>query len=53
MMAKERFYVDVINLLYEAEALLMETEGVSCSSGARKGPAGDDAKVINFMPRMH
>ncbi len=53
MMAKERFYVDVINLLYEAEGLVMDTEGGSCSSGARKGPPQDGAKVVSFMPRPH
>ena len=53
MMAKERFYVDVINLLFEAEGRLMESEGVSCPSGARKGPEGDVAKVISFIPRAH
>lgn len=53
MMAKERFYVDVINLLHEAEGYVMETEGVSCSSGIRKGPPQDGAQVISFMPRPH
>jgi ankyrin repeat protein len=53
MMAKERFYVDVINLLYEAEGAVMETEGVSCASGARQGPAGEGSKVISFIPRAH
>jgi uncharacterized protein len=53
MMAKERFYVDVINLLYEAEGMVMETEGGTCSSGARKGPEGEGTKVISFIPRAH
>jgi len=53
MMAKERFYVDVINLLYEAEGLVPETEGTSCASGVRRGPPGDDMKVVSFMPRPH
>jgi ankyrin repeat protein len=49
-MAKERFFVDVINLLHEAEGFVMETEGVSCASGLRKGPPSE-AKVVNFMKR--
>jgi ankyrin repeat protein len=53
MMAKERFFVDVINLLHDAEGFVPETEGVSCASGARKGPPGDGAQVVNFMPRAH
>jgi ankyrin repeat protein len=52
-MAKERFFVDVINLLHDAEGYVMETEGVSCASGVRKGPPSD-AKVVNFIKRpMH
>jgi ankyrin repeat protein len=49
-MAKERFFVDVINLLHEAEGFVMETEGVSCASGVRKGPPSE-AKVVNFVKR--
>ena len=49
-MAKERFFVDVINLLHEAEGYVMETEGVSCASGLRKGPPSE-AKVVNFIKR--
>lgn len=49
-MAKERFFVDVINLLHEAEGFVMETEGVSCASGVRKGPPSE-AKVVNFIKR--
>ncbi len=49
-MAKERFFVDVINLLHEAEGFVMETEGTSCASGLRKGPP-NEAKVVNFMKR--
>jgi ankyrin repeat protein len=49
-MAKERFFVDVINLLHEAEGFVMETEGVSCASGLRKGPPSE-AKVVNFIKR--
>lgn len=49
-MAKERFFVDVINLLHEAEGFVMETEGVSCASGLRKAPPGE-AKVVNFLKR--
>ena len=49
-MAKERFFVDVINLLHEAEGYVMETEGTSCASGLRKAPPSE-AKVVNFMKR--
>ena len=49
-MAKERFFVDVINLLHEAEGFVMETEGISCASGVRKGPPSE-AKVVNFIKR--
>lgn len=49
-MAKERFFVDVINLLHEAQGYVMETEGASCSGGARQGPPSE-AKVVNFMKR--
>lgn len=47
-MAKERFFVDVINLLHEAEGYVMETEA-ACPSGARPGPS--DARVVNFIKR--
>lgn len=47
-MAKERHWVDVINLLHEATGYVPETEG-ACSSTGRKGPS--EAKVINFMKR--
>lgn len=46
-MAKERHWVDVINLLHEATGFVPETEG-ACSTG-RKGPS--DQNVINFMKR--
>jgi len=49
-MAKERFFVDVINLLHDAEGYVMETEGVSCASGLRKAPPSD-AQVVNFIKR--
>lgn len=49
-MAKERFFVDVINVLHEAEGFVMETEGISCASGVRKGPPSD-AQVVNFVKR--
>jgi len=49
-MAKERFFVDVINLLHEAQGYVMETEGTACASGARQGPPSE-AKVVNFMKR--
>jgi ankyrin repeat protein len=52
-MAKERFFVDVINLLHEAEGFVMETEGGGSCSSSRKGPPSE-AKVVNFMKRpMH
>jgi len=47
-MAKERHWVDVINLLHEATGFVPETEG-ACSSTGRKGPS--EAKVVNFMKR--
>lgn len=47
-MAKERRWVDVINLLHEATDYVPETEG-ACSSTGRKGPS--EAKVVNFMKR--
>lgn len=47
-MAKERFFVDVINLLHEAEGFVPETEG-SCSSTGRRGPS--EAKVVSFIKR--
>lgn len=46
-MAKERHWVDVINLLHEATGFVPETEG-ACSTG-RKGPS--EQNVINFMKR--
>ncbi|NWG87199.1 MAG: ankyrin repeat domain-containing protein [Hydrogenophilaceae bacterium] len=46
-MAKERHWVDVINLLHDATGFVSETEG-SCSTG-RKGPS--DQKIVNFMKR--
>lgn len=46
-MAKERHWVDVINLLHDATGFVPETEG-ACSTG-RKGPS--DQNVINFMKR--
>ena len=55
-MAKERFFVDVINLLHEAEGYLMETEGGgggACAS-SQKAPPGEGTKIVNFMKRpMH
>ncbi len=52
-MAKERFFVDVINLLHEAEGYVMETEGGAGCASSRKGPPAD-TKVVNFMKRpMH
>jgi ankyrin repeat protein len=47
-MAKERHWVDVINLLHDATGFAAETEG-SCSSTGHHGPS--DASVVNFMPR--
>lgn len=47
-MAKERFFVDVINLLHEAEGFVPETEG-ACSSTGHRGPS--DAKVVSFIKR--
>ena len=46
-MAKERHWVDVINLLHEATGFVPETEG-ACSTG-RKGPS--ERNVVNFMKR--
>lgn len=55
-MAKERFFIDVINLLHEAEGYVMETEGGGAGGGCastRKGPPSE-AKIVNFMKRpMH
>ena len=55
-MAKERFFVDVINLLHEAEGYLMETEGGgggACAS-SQKAPPGEGTKIVTFMKRpMH
>lgn len=47
-MAKDRHWIDVINLLHEATGFTPETEG-ACSTGSRPGPS--DAAVVNFMPR--
>lgn len=47
-MAKERHWVDVINLLYEAIGFAPETEG-ACATGGQHGPS--DAKVVNFIKR--
>jgi ankyrin repeat protein len=47
-MAKERHWVDVINMLHEATGFVPETEG-SCSTTGRRGPS--DASVVSFMPR--
>jgi ankyrin repeat protein len=48
-MAKERHWVDVINLLHEATGYLPETGG-SCSTGtAPRGPS--EAQVVSFMTR--
>ncbi|MDR3394955.1 MAG: ankyrin repeat domain-containing protein [Parasulfuritortus sp.] len=47
-MAKERHWVDVINLLHDATGFVPETEG-ACSTTGRHGPS--DAAVVNFMPR--
>lgn len=47
MMVKERHFVDVINLLYEAEGFVPETEG-RCATG-RRPP--DEARVMTFVKR--
>jgi len=47
-MAKERHWVDVINLLHEATGFVPETEG-ACSTTGKHGPS--DAAVVSFMPR--
>jgi ankyrin repeat protein len=47
-MAKERHWVDVINLLHEATGYLPETGG-SCAPGAPRGPS--EAQVVSFMKR--
>jgi len=47
-MAKERHWVDVINLLQDATGYVPETEG-TCSTTGRRGPS--DAKVVSFVPR--
>jgi uncharacterized protein len=47
-MAKERHWVDVINLLQEAVGFVPETEG-TCSTTGRRAPS--DASVVSFMPR--
>lgn len=52
MMVKERFFVDVINLLHEAEGYVMETEGTCPSTGKR---APGDAQVVQLIrkPFLH
>jgi hypothetical protein len=58
-MVKERFFVDVINLLHEAEGYVMETGdggGPAGACGTKAGQSGltSDAKVVSFMKRpMH
>jgi hypothetical protein len=55
-MVKERFFVDVINLLHEAEGYVMATGDGGSPAGACGTKAGlaSDAKVVNFMKRpMH
>jgi ankyrin repeat protein len=57
-MVKERFFVDVINLLHDAEGYVMETGDGAGSGGVcgTKAPGGlaSDVKVVNFMKRpMH
>jgi ankyrin repeat protein len=47
-MAKERHWVDVINLLQDATGYIAATEG-SCSTTGHHGPS--DAQVVNFMKR--
>ena len=48
-MAKERHWIDVINLLYEATGYVPETEG-ACSTGAQRGP--DEGQVVKFIKRQ-
>ncbi|MBM4190066.1 MAG: ankyrin repeat domain-containing protein [Betaproteobacteria bacterium] len=48
MMVKERHFIDVINLLYEAEGYVPETEG-TCSSTGKRAPG--DAQVVQFIKR--
>ena len=48
MMVKERHYIDVINLLYEAEGYVPETEG-TCSTTGRRPPS--DAQVVQFIKK--
>lgn len=52
MMVKERHFVDVINLLHEAEGYVMETEGVCPSTGKR---APGDTRVVQLIrkPFLH
>jgi ankyrin repeat protein len=48
MMVKERHFIDVINLLYEAEGYVPETEG-TCSTTGKRAPS--DAQVVQFIKR--
>ncbi len=48
MMAKERHWVDVINLLHEATGYVPETEG-ACSTTGRRGPG--EANIVSFVKR--
>jgi ankyrin repeat protein len=48
MMVKERHFVDVINLLYEAEGFVMETEGTCPTTGKR---APSDAQVVQLIKK--
>lgn len=47
-MARDKHWVDVINLLHEATGFVPETEA-TCSSTVQKGPSA--AKVIHFSKR--
>ncbi len=47
-MAKERHWVDVINLLHDATGFVPETEG-ACSTTGKRGPS--EEAVVSFMPR--
>jgi hypothetical protein len=55
-MVKERFFVDVINLLHEAEGYVMETgdggsRGGVCGTKDTQTGLASGAKVVNFMKR--
>jgi hypothetical protein len=58
-MVKERFFVDVINLLHEAEGYVMETgdgggPAGACGTKGAQGGLASNTKVVNFMKRpMH